>query len=367
MRRALALRLGAVSFACGALWQWPMYAQEANSGVDLRATLSVAGAASNVLTESPRDGLPVSAGFRGVFYPTWKISEHWVISGAYQVYSYPYFSDSFSMTDYGVSGTILQGSLGYSRVSKKGSVLVRAGVLSTAFGSFSLRYDDNDNALIEPPLGYGYYAVTSTLGLLSAQVDATRGKWDGRAQFANSSPANPRSVFAKDQYGNWAGGGGYTIRQGFRVGVSGYRGPFLDRQSSYFLPGEESPSKLPARAGGVDAAWAHGHWNVQGEWQTFVLPYTKLPTYRGRAEYAEVKRVLTPRWYLAGRVGATTAKETGNTERFEATVGFRPDRFQLIKAGYEVEHHGTGTASDGTETHAYDNSFVVQFVTVLHR
>jgi hypothetical protein len=45
-------------------------------------------------------------------------------------------------------------------------------------------------------------------------IDANRGKFDGRAQFANSSPAHPRCIFDHDQYGNWAGGGGYTIRQG---------------------------------------------------------------------------------------------------------------------------------------------------------
>src|SRR6202042_767688 len=129
----------------------------------------------------------------------------------------------------------------------KGSVLLRAGQMSTAFGSFVLRYDDAENALVDLPISYGYYyAPVSILGVAGAQIDATRGKFDGRLQFANSSPANPRSIFARDQYGNWAGGAGYTIHQGFRIGVDAYRGPYLSRNYAFFLPGEKNPSALPA-------------------------------------------------------------------------------------------------------------------------
>jgi hypothetical protein len=79
---------------------------------------------------------------------------------------------------------------------------------------------------------------TTTFGV---QVDATAGKWDARLQFANSSPANPRSIFDKDQYGNWAAGVGYSVFQGLRVGLSEYRGPYLDWQSPFFFPGESRP------------------------------------------------------------------------------------------------------------------------------
>ena len=155
-----------------------------------------------------------------------KLNDHWTASAAWQLYTKPYFIDSFTEKGSGAKGTLLQGTLNYSRVSEKGSVTARAGMMPTAFGSFLLRYDDADNPLVDLPQSYGYYyePVTS-LGVLAAQIDATRGRLDGRVQFANSSPANPRSIFARDQYGNWAGGAGVTIRQGFRIGVSGYRGP----------------------------------------------------------------------------------------------------------------------------------------------
>jgi hypothetical protein len=263
-------------------------AQEANSGLDLRATLSGQFAASNVYEEAPRSGEPVGAGFRSVFYPTWKLSENWGFTGAWQLYSRPYFFQDFSDSGEGVNGNILQASLNYSRVSEAGSFMIRAGQLSTAFGSFLLRYDDADNALVDLPIQYGYYdSPVSTLSVAGAQVDATRGKWDGRVQFANSSPANPRSLFAHDQYGNWAGGAGYTIRQGFRVGVSAYRGPYLNRGDEYFPLGTASPSSLKAHALGIDTNWVHGHWTALGELQQFVMPLTAAPTIRQLVEAKE--------------------------------------------------------------------------------
>jgi hypothetical protein len=131
--------------------------QEAESGVDLRATLSGQVAASSVSTEPPTSGSAISAGFRSVFYPTWKLSDHWTITGALQFYSRPYFFADFSTPGYGAKGDILQATLGYSRVSDKGSILIRAGQLSTAFGSFLLHYEDADNALVDLTLEYGYY------------------------------------------------------------------------------------------------------------------------------------------------------------------------------------------------------------------
>jgi hypothetical protein len=335
-------------------------AQEATSGFDLRATLSGQAVASTLSTEDPRSGSVGTAGFRSVFYPTWKIDEHWAVTGAWQLYTRPYFYDSLSTTGYGANGDLLQATLNYSRVSGKGSVLIRAGQLSTAFGSFPLRYDDATNVLVDSPLEYGYYyAPVSTLGLAGVQMDATRGKWDARAQFANSSPANPKSLFASGQYGNWAGGAGYTVRQGFRVGVSGSRGPYLDPEREEYLPGELNPSQLPAHALGLDIEWARGHWNLQGELQRFVLPYTVIPTFHEQAGYAEVKRTLSPRWYVAARGGYTDAGERGSVQSIEAMTGLRPDSFQLIKIDYEFEHRSMGE-------YTTDNTFAVQFVTTLH-
>jgi hypothetical protein len=87
---------------------------------------------------------------------------------------------------------------------------------------------------------------------------------------------------------------------------------------------------------GLDAEWERGHWNVQGELQKFVFPYTVIPTLREQAGYAEVKRVLQARWYVAARGGYTRTNVYGNVQCLEAAAGFRPDRFQLIKFDFHV-------------------------------
>lgn len=343
--------------SCGSL----VFAQEAASGFDLRATATGQWAASSELTDAPRSGAPVVEGFRSIVYPTWKINDNWFVNGSFQLATRPYYFEEFSTRGYGAKGTLLQAALNYARVSDKGAVIVRAGVLPTTFGSFMLRYDDADNPLVDMPIEYGYYYSPITmLGVTGAQVEATRGKLDGRVQFANSSPANPKNLFARDQYGNWAGGAGYTIRQGFRVGVSAYRGPYLSRNYRYFFPGEENPNRLPAHAFGADLSWVHGHTTVQGEFQKFVMPYSVIPTYRETAGYGEVRQVLTPRWYVALRNGYTSAKFPGNIQNVEAVAGFRPNRFEILKVSYEVEHYSSGS-EDNT------NILAIQLVTTLHK
>jgi hypothetical protein len=334
--------------------------QEASSGFDLRATLTAQAVASNELTEAPRSGSPMILGSRSVVYPTWKLGDNWFITGAFQLATRPFYYEDLSTQGYGAKGAILQSTLNYSRVGSRASVLVRAGEMSTAFGSFLLRYDDADNPLVDLPMGYGYYyTLVSVLPVAGVQVDATVGKWDARAQFANSSPANPRSLLASDQYGNWAGGVGYTIRQGFRIGGSAYRGPFLSRDDKFFLPGEVNPVLLPARAIALDASWAHGHTSVQGEVQKFVMPYTVFPDFRETVGYGELKQVLSPRWFLAVRNGYSSANASGKQQTVETAAGFRANRLQLLKISYEFQHYSTGGSND--------NILGIQFITTLHR
>jgi hypothetical protein len=336
-----------------------LLAQEASSGIDLQATITGQAAYDHQLTESPRDGSPVVAGFRSMLYPTWKMGKHWIISGAIDVNSRPYFESDFSTQGYGVKVYIIQANIGYSNVWKNRSVVVRAGQLSSAFGAFLLRYDDAENPLLNMPMEYGYYyAGVTTAGLAGAQVDVTQGKWDGRIQLVNSSPADPRSIFGNGQYANWAGGVGYTIRQGLRVGISSYRGPYLYREYPYFFPGESSPRDLPATALGADVEWARGHWNMYGEWQYFEFNYHAIPTFREDAAYFEAKRVLHPRWYVAGRAGYLHGTYRSGGETYEASIGFRPNAHQLIKLGYSLERE----RDEGT----FYRMLGVQVVTTLH-
>ncbi len=158
------------------VWFWlpfsALLAQEANSGLDLSATVTGQAAYGNQLTERPRSGSPVVAGFRSMLYPTFKISKHWVVSGAIDVNSRPYFEQDFSTRGYGIETHVIQANIGYSNVWKRGSVVARAGQLSSAFGAFLLRYDDAVNPLLNMPMQYGYYSAVTTAGLTGAQVDA---------------------------------------------------------------------------------------------------------------------------------------------------------------------------------------------------
>jgi hypothetical protein len=337
-----------------------LLAQEAHSGLDLRASVTAQTVVSNVLTEEPRSGSVAAAGFRSVAYPTWKINDNWFVTGSVQLASRPYFYEDFSMQGYGLKGNLLQATLNYSRVWDKGSLLVRAGEMTTAFGSFLLRYDDADNPLIDLPIEYGYYyAPVSMLPVAGAGLDVTRGRLDGRIQFANSSPANPRSPFATDQYGNWAGGAGYTIRQGLRVGASAYRGPYLSRNYKFFFPGEINPNLLTAHALGADLDWIHHHTSVRAEAQKFVMPYSVIPTFRESAGYVEFVQVLSPRWYLAARGGFSDSNASGNARNIETAAGFRPNRHQLVKISYEFEHYSAGP-------YPHANTLAMQLVTTFH-
>ena len=335
------------------------WSQEANSGFDLRGTLSGIVADARDLSGAPRYGNPAVAGLRAVLYPEWKINSNWSFSGALQLHSRPYFYQEFGTQGYGALTDIIQAQLTYSRVRTNKSLVLRAGVLPAAFGSFGLRYDDAVNPLIDIPLSYGYYGSGVSLnGFGGAEVDATAGKLDARAQLLNSSPSNRRSIFDRDQYGTWVGGAGYTISQGFRIGVSAFRGPYLDRHWPYYFPGEAKPKDLPGTGYGLEVQWGRGPWNAYGELQRFVLTYRAIPTFREDAGYGEVRRVLTPRWYLASRLGYLRSNATRAVQLLESAVGYRPDTWQLIKFGYELEHAGSATRPWG-------NTFAIQFVATL--
>lgn len=104
-----------------------LMAQEANSGFKLRTTLSTEAIYSHRLSDAPRSGAPWTAGARAIFYPTWKISGHWTVSGAVQVHTRPYFFGQLSTQGYGVRADILQAHLSYSRFWGNNSIVVRSG------------------------------------------------------------------------------------------------------------------------------------------------------------------------------------------------------------------------------------------------
>ena len=325
-------------------------------------------------------------GFRLLAMPQVKLGSHWYGYAAVQVRSTPYFyQDAYAATRQ-VKVDLLQGFVGYSRSWTRTSVAFKVGKLASAFGSFPLHYDDMVNPLLDQPLPYNYLllnpingrassyglAPVTLYGLPAAEADLSWHKWDTRFQLTTSSPYNPQSISSSGQHAQWTAGGGYTIVQGFRVGVSAYHGPWLAGSYASFVPPGLSATDFPASAFGVDVQWARGRWSVNGEWDRFVFrfPYvSNAPTVM--MGYAELKVILSPRWYAAVRpnyqtdnypvVGGVTGTTTvfPNRQYYEVAVGFRPDRFQLLKIGYEWAHVQNGQVN-------HDNVFGIQFVTTFN-
>jgi hypothetical protein len=348
------------SLACGLclllLLALPGQAQNETRGFEMPMTLSGAGFASHRLSESQDSDSNATGALRVMAYPTLRINENWFFSGAVQIHSRPYFFEQFESADRGFQVDALQAYVGYERLWGERYVTVRAGQLSSAFGSFLLRYDDAVNPLVDLPISYGYYygSPVTTLGLSGVQVDVGSGRFDARAQFTSSSPVNRRGIRDDSHYGSWAGGLGYTPVQGLRVGASAYRGPYIDEHER-IEHGEIHPKLLPATGVGLDVQFSRGHWYFNGEVNRFIKAYTVEPTSTKWMTWGEVKRVLHPRWYVAGRVNYDRSNRRRRRKAYEFAIGYRQARNRLIKVGYQAVH---GARTRG----ALDNVLAVQLV-----
>ena len=118
--------------------------------------------------------------------------------------------------------------------------------------------------------------------------------------------------------------------------------------------------------------WAKGHWSASAELQhfRFDLPWFRVSP-SVTSGYVEMKRVISPRLYLAGRAGflysGRVVDEDGISvdqfapylESYEFAAGFWVSRNQLLKGGYEwLKTQGvSGTKAD---------VLGVQYVVTLH-
>jgi hypothetical protein len=337
-----------------------------------------------------------------------KLGPHWFAYSSLDLRSTPFsYYDAYD-ADREIKLHLIQGFVGYTRSIKRASVLVKAGQLASAFGSFPLHYDDADNSLLDQPLAYtaylklradqlpcgvrdllrqrGYqsevsfyckgsdeesYGLTpvTLYGLPGVEVDLAVSAADFRFQLTNSSPANPQNLLSRSQHAQWAAGGGYTLAHGLRVGVSAFRGPFLDRAVAGLLPQGHNVRDFPATGAGVDVQWARGRLSTNGEWQWFRFSYPKFRSSPAAwFAYGEAKTIITPRTYVALRLGLqqnsrvadfiSQSQESFNPNRqsYEIALGYRPNRRQLLKLGYEWV---TIAGLSGTR----DNVLGLQFVT----
>jgi hypothetical protein len=387
----------------------PAQPQDSNYGFSLPVTLSGGAMYTGRLQFQDPGDSPVRGGFRAMLYPTLRLGTHWFAYAAEQVRYTPYFYYDAYDPDHEWYTETLQAFVGYQIRHEKTSMVIKAGRLSSAFGAFPLHYDDADNALLDQPLSYiqtlafrndqipcgvqdllrqhyGFVAnqcggppggglgltPVSLYGLPGIQAEVSSHRVDARVQITSGSPANPLSLSHAPDYAQWVAGGGYTIRQGFRVGISGFRGPYLAPELTTLLPAGTTVRDFPASGLGLEAQWASGHWSASGEWQRFQFDspnLTQAPSVI--STYVEAKRILTPRLYVAGRTGwlkpggatdtsaASTSQFSPSMASYELGAGCWINRHQLLKGSYEWLRIQN---LPGTRT----NVLGFQFVTTFH-
>jgi hypothetical protein len=390
-------------------------AQEATFGLSVPITISgdtqyTHGPATEYSGATSR-----TAGFRAVVSPALRLGPHWFVYSALDVHSSSYLPYGVgSDEDQRVQFDTMQAFVGYTTTVSGATLLLEAGQLSSAFGLFPLQYDDAKLPLINPPPVYTasvplrpdqlpcgvenilrqtyesnidykcggagterYGLAPATLyGLPSIEAQVSLARFDARLQVTNSSPANPQSLRSSNQFAQWTAGGGYTFRGGLHVGVSGFRGPYLDKSISPFLPAGTTIRNFPASGLGMDAQWSRGAWSLQGEWQHFHfdLPgFVVSPSLN--AEYAQVKRIVSPRLFLAARAaaqhfgriadnsGVSASHFTGPRQVYELTAGYHLNRQQLLKVGAGWTNRNAWSATGWFWPRAESYMFELQLVT----
>ena len=389
--------------------------QEAESGVSLPITVSGNTRAAWTAPAEDNEGNSTAAGFRAVLSPTLKFGSHWLAYSAIDVHSSKYFYyETGSEENQPVQFELMQAFVGYSATFRKATVLIKAGQLSSAFGLFPVEYDDSKMPFIDAPALYTDYlpirpdqlpcgvkdvigqtygseidyhcggsdeerygvVPASLYGLPAVEAEISISRLDARLQLTNSSPANPRALTASGQAAQWTAGSGYTLPGGLHLGVSGFRGPYLDRILTPLLPAGKAARDFPAWGIGGDAEWSRGRWAVEGEWQHFhfELPgFSSSPSESGA--YGQAKCILSPRLFLAvrataqhfGRIqdssGNSAEQFAGPQQVYDFSVGYRLNRQQLLKIGGSWTNRNFWSADNWAWPHSDHYLLEAQLVT----
>jgi hypothetical protein len=367
----------------GALLALPLFAfsaaaQEVASGISIPAIVS--GAATFVSNNTDSQA---QAGFHATMAPSLRLGAHWFAYSLVDARSSSYLDYSYGDNNPSVDVKLLQAYAGYKRDFKDGSILLKAGRLASAFGSYPLQYNDAKTALIDPPPSYfealpirpdqrvcgvddllaqsyasslqfhcggstaeNYGVVPVTLyGIPAIETQFSWKRLDARLQLTNSSPANPQSLLSPSQTVQWTAGGGYSFQGGLRVGFSQFRGPYLEDVLAPVLPPGKRFRDYNAFGTGIDVQWSRASWSAEGEWQRFQFDLPEFGESPSQQDaYLQLKRILSPRLYLAVRTSlkrpsgvAAAGDASGHFEAREETqelvFGYWINHLQLLKAG----------------------------------
>jgi hypothetical protein len=381
--------------------------QEVNSGLAVPVTIS----GDARYGRSSDDGGVGGVGLRVVLSPSLRLGSHWFAYSVLNAQSSSYLPYASGVdTDAAVGFTVMQAYLGYRVDFHSASLLIKAGQLASAFGLYPVEYDDAKSPLIEPPPLYTnnlllrpdeipcnitdvlsqsydddiqfhcggsntqrYGMVPVTLyGIPGVEAQLSWIRLDARLQITNSSPTNAQSPLSRSQFAQWAAGGGYSLPGGLHLGVSGFRGPYLDRVLAPLLQADQRLTDFSATGIGVDGQWSGGPWSLEGEWQRFrfgVPGFQASPSDQGA--YIQAKRIVSPRFFIALRSsveqpgGATdaygqTAKQIDSRQETEEFVlGYRINRMQLLKTG--IDYVKRGEFSLGQQYYPSEHRFGIEF------
>lgn len=265
------------------------------------------------------------------------------------------------------------------------------GKVPSPFGTFAERSYPDKNPLIGIPLMY-FYHTTLRKDVLPVDADdllAVRGQgqfgfaypsaagsgmpgmrglptiydpcWDfgvvalgtwrsleGRFGIMNGAPSSPEAGTEFNGSRVPIARIGWTPVPWLRAGVSGARGAYLSPSSAASLPAGKALDDYRQTALGVDLEASRGWWDIHAELvrNRFETPYiTEDPEHV--AWYAELRRKLAPGLYAAARWdemnfgkiedSSGAMRDWGqDIQRFEAGVGFWPERQLLLKADLQM-------------------------------
>jgi hypothetical protein len=219
--------------------------------------------------------------------------------------------------------------------------VIDVGKFPSPVGAFANRRLSTTNPLIGSPDGY---AVSYPWGV---EVSGTASRFDYRAALVSLPVTHEGYVPAPSPSLRPALGGGYTPIPQVRVGASLTWGPYLNSDLGASLPAGADWKSYTQRVVGIDSRVSIGYFEFRGELglSRYDVPNQTDPV-TGIAYYAEVKRTLSPRFFVAARAerndypfirpasGSAWIARSVDIYNGEVGVGFRASPGILIKASY---------------------------------